>query len=67
LITLVEKIPQVVYVDEAICEYDLELNVEVQNDAELHSIVNLFKELAGGFEKLEIKQLDKYYKLGFLA
>lgn len=64
---LIENIPEVVYVDEAICEYDLELNVEVQNDNELHLIVNLFKELAGGFEKLEIKQLDKYYKLGFLA
>ncbi len=67
LMSVVETIPEVVYIDESISGYDLELNVEVKTDGELQLIINIFKNLAGGFEKLEIKQLDKYYKLGFLS
>lgn len=56
-----------IYIDYAINRLDFEYNVEVENQGQLNRIIDELKEMGQGIEHLEIKELHKYLKLGFLS
>ena len=67
LLSFAEKSRFVTYIDETISQYDVELNVEVPDDAHLKALLDGLKEEFGGIRLLEIKQVDKYPKMSFLS
>jgi Lrp/AsnC family transcriptional regulator, leucine-responsive regulatory protein len=59
--------PNIVYWDETISGYDLELDVQVKDREELESLINqLKKEFQRNIEKFEILNYEKEYKQIFL-
>ena len=62
----VKSDPRTIYVDETLGKYDLELNVEVQNEAELQEIIDGIKTNFGGITSIEIFKVKEYLKLTFL-
>lgn len=67
VLTWADTLPSLVYIDETLGKYDLELNVEVESREELEDILDQLKELTGGISTMDEFRIKRFRKLVFLT
>jgi len=66
LVEFAKTLPQTIYVDETLGDFDFELNLEVHNKNEAIEIIDKIKKQFGGLKHVSSFQVVKVYKLNFL-